>query len=388
MISVIIAAAGRGTRLKYEKNKIFLNMNGKPILQYSLELFSELEDVSDIIVVTSAEDVDEVNSVIRLVGCGARVVIGGKERQDSVYSALQALSADTDYVLVHDGARPFVEKNQVMNLIDCVKELDAAILAVPVKDTIKVVDKQAQVVATPERSTLVAVQTPQGFSKKILVSAYEYAYANSYRGTDDASIVEYYGKTVHVVTGDYENIKITTPEDILVGCELLNRRNGTTIVMKIPRIGFGYDVHQLVNDRSLILGGMEIPHEFGLLGHSDADVLLHAISDALLGAAALGDIGKHFPDTDAQFKGADSLILLQRVVELIAKSGLAIHNIDATVAAQQPKLSPFIPVMRGNIASACGIDISVVSVKATTTEELGFVGRKEGISAYAIVSVI
>ena len=369
MISVIIAAAGRGTRLKYEKNKIFLNMNGKPILQYSLELFSELEDVSDIIVVTSAEDVDEVNSVIRLVGCGARVVIGGKERQDSVYSALQALSADTDYVLVHDGARPFVEKNQVMNLIDCVKELDAAILAVPVKDTIKVVDKQAQVVATPERSTLVAVQTPQGFSKKILVSAYEYAYANSYRGTDDASIVEYYGKTVHVVTGDYENIKITTPEDILVGCELLNRRNGTTIVMKIPRSGFGYDVHQLVKDRSLILGGMEIPH-------------------ALLGAAALGDIGKHFPDTDAQFKGADSLILLQRVVELIAKSGLAIHNIDATVAAQQPKLSPFIPVMRGNIASACGIDISVVSVKDTTTEELGFVGRKEGISAYAIVSVI
>jgi len=388
MISVIIAAAGRGTRMNYEKNKIFLDLNGKPILQYSLELFSGIEEVSDIVVVTSNEDVDEVSNVVRLVGCEARGVVGGKERQDSIYNALQVLSEATDYVLVHDGARPFVKKEHVMDLISCVKKLEAAVLAVPVKDTIKVVDAHGQVVATPERATLVAVQTPQGFSKELLVRAYEYAYANSYSGTDDASMVEYYGKSVQVVAGDYENIKITTPEDIIIGRELLKRRNGATAAMKVPRIGFGYDVHQLVRDRALILGGVEIPYELGLLGHSDADVLLHAIADALLGAAALGDIGKHFSDTDAQFKGADSLLLLERVVQLISAQGFSIHNIDATVAAQQPKLASFIPSMRANIAKVCNIDSATVNVKATTTEELGFVGRKEGISAYAIASII
>ncbi|MFA6074991.1 MAG: 2-C-methyl-D-erythritol 4-phosphate cytidylyltransferase [Negativicutes bacterium] len=388
MFSVIIAAAGRGTRMELDKNKILHELCGKPILQYSLELFSDIVAVGEIIVVTGYEDVDEVRNIIKQTSCSAKVVVGGAERQDSIFNALKEVDSASSYVLIHDGARPFVEKAKVLNLIENVMDCNAAILAVPVKDTIKVVDINELVVTTPKRATLVAVQTPQGFEKDLLINAYDHAAANNYVGTDDASIVEYFGKSVRVVPGSYENIKITTPEDIIVGIELLRRRNGVLTRMKVPRIGFGYDVHQLVRERKLVLGGVDIPYEQGLLGHSDADVLLHAIKDALLGAAALGDIGKRFPDTDERYKNASSIKLLEQVVCLLLQNGFSINNIDATVAAQQPKLAPFIPIMRENIAAACGIDICAVNVKATTTEELGFVGRKEGISAYAVASII
>lgn len=388
MVSVIIAAAGRGSRMELGKNKILCELTGKPILQYSLELFAKIEVITEIIVVTGIEDVDEVNDIISAADCVAKVVVGGTERQDSIFNALKSVDADSQIVLVHDGARPFVEESSVRELLKCLNAADAVILAVPVKDTIKVVNNFAQVTTTPDRKTLVAVQTPQGFRKQLLFDAYDYAYATGYRGTDDASIVENFGQSVVVLTGSYENIKLTTPEDMIVGIELVKRKNGNFVKMRNPRVGFGYDVHKLVDERKLILGGVDIPCEFGLLGHSDADVLLHAIMDALLGAAGLGDIGKHFPDTDASYKGASSVVLLEYVVQLLVERGYVINNIDATVAAQKPKLANYISEMCSNIATSCKINIAQVNVKATTTEELGFVGRKEGMAAYAVASIV
>ena len=381
MIAVIIAAAGRGRRMAQAKNKIFHELNGKAILQYSLELFSRIDIVSELIVVASIEEVFAVEKIIQSSGCAAKVVVGGQERQDSIMNALVTIGDSVKYVLVHDGARPFVDEASVLRLIDCMIEFNAAILAVPVKDTIKVVDANSLIVSTPERSALFAAQTPQGFARELLVNSYDNAHLNNYRGTDDASIVEYFGKTVCVVPGSYDNIKITTPEDITIGCELLRNRNRGSRDMSVSRVGFGYDVHQLVQGRDLVLGGLKINYKLGLLGHSDADVLLHAIMDALLGAAALGDIGKHFPDTDIKFKGASSIVLLQQVNELIKICGYSINNIDATVAAQKPKLAPFISAMRENIARICQIEVDAVNIKATTTERLGFIGREEGISA-------
>ena len=285
----------------------------------------------------------------------------------------------TQLVAIHDGARPFATPAMIDRVIATAQRTGAAAAAVRVKDTIKQADAAGLVQQTPDRSGLWSVQTPQIFRLDQYRQAMQHAQAAGLDLTDDCGVMEAAGVPVTLCEGDYRNIKITTPEDILTARAFLQERGEASM-----RIGHGYDVHRLVPDRPLILGGVTIPHETGLLGHSDADVLLHAIMDALLGAAALGDIGGWFPDTDERYKGADSGELLRQTVGLLREHGYTIGNIDATVLAQAPKMKPHIPAMRQRIAALCGIGEGQVSIKATTEEGLGFTGQKEGIAAHAV----
>lgn len=301
-------------------------------------------------------------------------------------------------MLVHDGARPLVPRTVIDAVIDGCAARGAAIPAVSVKDTIKQIhlsDNGAVVSFTPERSLLRAVQTPQGFDAALLMRAYD-ACAPDTAVTDDASLVEALGAPVYIVDGDEMNIKITTPSDLGRAEQLLNRSSAddpgindpVAAAARVPRTGMGYDVHAFAENRKLILGGVNIPHDRGLLGHSDADVLIHAVMDALLGAAALGDIGKHFPDTDLRYKGISSLLLLGHVSELLSSHGWTIVNIDVTVIAQRPKIAPHIPQMKKIMAEVLKISESQINIKGTTTERLGFTGREEGIASQAVASII
>ena len=263
----------------------------------------------------------------------------------------------------------------------CAPELTA----VAATDTIKQCAEDGRIEDTPPRCGLYHAQTPQTFRYALLLEAYERARAGGMDVTDDASLVERMGHPVHVSEGDRDNFKITTREDLARAEWVLERRGGNLAASM--RVGTGYDVHALVEGEDLILGGVRLEHDRGLRGHSDADVLLHAISDALLGAAALGDIGRHFPDTDPSLAGADSAKLAKRVVAMLADAGFRPVNVDTTVICQRPKLAPHIDAMRANIARALGLPADRVSVKATTTERLGFAGREEGIAAEAVALI-
>lgn len=240
---------------------------------------------------------------------------------------------------------------------------------------------------TPDRDMLRAVQTPQTFDALLIRQAHARFRDSARRATDDAMLAEWMGHAVHLTDGDAENIKLTTPEDMLLCEQVLLRRGEANKEARSVRIGHGYDVHRLVEDRKLILCGVEIPHTMGLLGHSDADVALHALTDALLGAAAMGDIGRHFPDTDPQYKGADSGMLLDYVMGWIHEKGYAVVNVDVTIICQRPKLKDYIETMRENVARHLQTDVDCVNIKATTTEKLGFEGEGLGISAHAVACI-
>lgn len=386
-ISVIIAAAGSAKRMGGGLNKQYIVLDGMPVLARSVDVFERNPHVDEIVIVVKAGEEDRCRTEIvdaygfKKVSC---VMAGGSERQYSVRAALAALSPDCDYVLVHDGARPLVSDETVDAVIFACMETGAAIPAVPVKDTIKAV-ADGVVCGTPDRSSLRAVQTPQGFEKPLLVKAYELLDQDGGAVvTDDASLVEALGHPVCIVDGEEKNIKITTPADVKKA-EIMMGEIRTDMM---PRVGMGYDVHAFAEGRKLILGGVDIPHERGLAGHSDADVLVHAVMDALLGACAMGDIGRHFPDSDPAYKGIDSLKLLAHVGALLAENGWQIINIDATVIAQRPKIAPHVDKMRENIAEVLKISASQINIKGTTTERLGFAGREEGIAAQSIASII
>ena len=358
MVSVILPAAGRGKRMQAGVNKVFLRLMGKPILFHTLRVFAAVPEVQEIIVVTGAEEVEPLRRALQGLGLfreaakSVKVVAGGSERQYSVWNGLKASSEASDVVLVHDAARPLVSRATIEAVIEAARAHGAAIAAVPEKNTVKVV-KDGVVTATPDRSTLWAVQTPQGFSRSLLMAANEKAESDGFLGTDDASLVERYGAKVHVVMDSYQNIKVTTPEDLVVA-EAFLRQSGS-FTGTVRRAASEVCDFRLVEGRKIIIGGVEIPHALGLLGHSDADVLLHAISDALLGAAALGDIGRHFPDTDPRYEGADSMKLLAEVRHLLEAKGYRIGNVDATIVAQKPKMKDFIPQMNENIAQVLGV---------------------------------
>ncbi|MBE6035052.1 MAG: 2-C-methyl-D-erythritol 2,4-cyclodiphosphate synthase [Clostridiales bacterium] len=367
-IAVIIAAAGSGTRMGGGIPKQFLEIEGKPVLVKTALAFSQNQYIDGFFVVTGEEYIEKSKKLLEGIDKFMGVVAGGAQRQDSVYNGLKVLQADMDYVLVHDAARPFVAQEIINRVVEKAVEKGTAVAAVAVKDTIKTIEDEEQFKSTLPRNQLRSVQTPQGFRKNIIVKAYEKACAEEFYGTDDAALVERMGVPVYVVEGSYDNIKITTKEDMPMEY----------------RIGTGYDVHRFAENRRLILGGVEVPYKLGLLGHSDADVLVHAVMDALLGAAALGDIGRHFPDSDEKYKGASSMKLLENVSDLLENKGYSIGNIDATIIAQEPKLSPFIEEMKINIAETLKISHNKVNIKATTTERLGFTGRKEGIASEAV----
>lgn len=384
-LKAIVAAAGRGSRMKAAVNKQYLLLKGKPVLFYSLFTLEKMDIVDEIVVVAHPDEIEYCyENVIERYQFKkvTRVIPGGRERQDSVELGLKALSHDTEIVAVHDGARPLFVPEILEVLALEAERWGAAVPGISLKDTVKRIDEKGFVEETLRRSELVAVQTPQVFRYDKLVYAYEQAKKEGFYGTDDASVYEKYVGKVKVVPGDEHNIKITTPEDIDIAHKWMKEESDDT--MASMRIGSGYDVHRLVEERKLVIGGVDIPHSKGLLGHSDADVLLHAICDALLGGAALGDIGKHFPDTDEKYKCIDSLLLLKEVGFKIKNAGFKIVNIDSTIVAQEPKLAPYINQMRANIAGALNLDLSRISVKATTTEGLGFEGEKQGISAQAV----
>lgn len=369
--AVVIAAAGMGTRMGSNIPKQYLKIGGEPVLVKTMKAFCSNQYIDAIFVVTNKEYVDCCRQMKEDYGLSKLTAVteGGNERQDSVWQALkeiQRTAPDTEYVLVHDGARPFISREIIDSVIEAAAGTGAAVACVPVKDSIRQGERLKS--RNIERKNLYAVQTPQGFKRSILTEAYKKAFDDGYYGTDDASLVERIHQPIELVMGQYDNIKITTKEDMPME----------------NRIGTGFDVHQLTEGRPLILGGVEIPFEKGLLGHSDADVLIHALMDAMLGAAALGDIGQHFPDTDEQYKGISSLELLGRVKQLIDDEFYKISNVDITVMAQRPKIKSHIDDMRLNIANTLEIDLSRVGIKGTTTEKLGFVGREEGIAAQAV----
>lgn len=369
--AVVIAAAGLGKRMGSGIPKQYLKIGGEPILLKAIRAFCRNEYIDYIFVVTNKDYIDQCMQMKEdyQLDKVISVVEGGRERQDSVYRALQEVNRrrpGVEYVLVHDGARPFVSQDTIDFVIQATAGVGAAIACVPVKNSIR--QGEGTDSHNIERENLYSVQTPQGFKKSILMEAYEQAFSDGYYGTDDASLVERIGQPVELVAGQYDNIKITTKEDMPME----------------SRVGTGFDVHQLTEGRKLILGGVEIPFEKGLLGHSDADVLIHALMDALLGAAALGDIGGHFPDSDPAYKDISSMKLLEEVKKCIDEEFYRISNVDITVMAQRPKLKSHIDDMRNNIAKVLEIDIGRVNIKGTTTEKLGFVGREEGIAAQAV----
>lgn len=376
----IILAGGSGSRMGADRNKVLLELCGEPVIVRSVRAFLSLTD--GIVLVCRKEDIPVMKQVMSKYHLKVTFAEGGDTRQSSVWNGLQALPADCTNVLIHDGARCLVDEATILRCKASVELYGTGVAAVPAIDTIKQVDAAAIVSATPDRSSLRAVQTPQGFSADIIRRAHKDALEAGFLGTDDASLVERIGFPVRLTLGDRRNIKLTTPEDLKMAEALMEPSYPAL------RVGQGYDVHRLVKDRELILCGVHVPHTMGLLGHSDADVALHALMDAMLGAMALGDIGKHFPDSDEQYRGISSMKLLEHVVQLLDEHRARVTNCDITIIAQKPKLLPYIPVMQANVAAILQLPVDRVNVKATTTERLSFEGREEGISAQAICMVL
>lgn len=369
-VTAIVVAAGASRRMGFDKLSYRLP-DGRTVLETSCALFAAHPAVDELVLVAGGNR-PQCEAIAAACPKPCTVVQGGATRADSVRSGLAA--AKGQLVAIHDAARPFASAEIITAALQAAAESGAAAPAVPVKDTIKTADQDGKVVATPDRAMLYAVQTPQCFDRALYLQALEAVSGEKASlVTDDCSLFELAGLPVTLTAGDYANLKITTKEDLQKE--------------KTMRIGHGYDVHRLVEDRKLILGGVEVPYEKGLLGHSDADVLLHAVMDAVLGAAALGDIGQHFPDTDPAYKGADSLALTREVAKIIAAHGYKVGNIDATILCQRPKLAPHILAMRQNIADAFGLPLDAVSVKATTEEHLGFTGEGLGIAAHAVALI-
>ena len=366
--SAILVCAGNATRMQ-GKNKILLPLGDTTVIGMAMRAFEQCERVAELIVVARPADHDAIRETAEKAGITKlhAVVEGGSTRQESVMCGLHALSKTTTMLAIHDGARPLVLPAQIAQVIQDASIFGGATLGVPVKDTIKVVNDNL-IVDTPYRPHLYITQTPQVFKRQLYFEAVTFAREHGLDFTDDCQLVEAINHKIYMPTGDYTNLKITTPEDIA--------------------IGHGYDVHRLVEGRKLILGGVEVPYEKGLLGHSDADVLAHAVMDSMLGALSLGDIGCLFPDTDPKYAGADSMLLMKEVVERVKEMGYVVGNLDATILCQRPRLMGYLTKMQLNIAEVCGVRYFQVSVKATTEEKLGFTGDGSGIAVHCVCLLV
>jgi 2-C-methyl-D-erythritol 4-phosphate cytidylyltransferase/2-C-methyl-D-erythritol 2,4-cyclodiphosphate synthase len=368
--------------------KQFLELAGEPILLRTIDRISSLDNLLQIVIALPADQIVCAQEILgrRKWKVPVRCVRGGATRQDSVRRGLAAATRRAGLVLVHDAVRPLCDRETMVRTLEAAWRHGGAVPGLPATETIQRVSKSGRVKATPPREELFAIQTPQCFRAPILRDALDRALAAGFTGTDESSVARWAGYPVMVVPGHAENIKITRPLDLkvaellLAGGSLVSD-SGEGISM---RIGQGIDYHCLVEGRKLILGGVDIPFEKGLEGHSDADALSHAICDALLGAAALGDIGRHFPNTDPAQRNRNSLEFLREARAMLDREGWKIVNVDATMLAQRPKLAPFMQQMICNLAEALGIEAAAVSVKATTTEGLNAEGKGEGISAQAV----
>ena len=380
---VVIPAGGTGSRFGHAQPKQFLELAGLPILVRTCRAFFAVEAIRTVVVAAPA---DYLHHTIDLLHAHLparhldrlRITAGGATRQDSVYAGLVQLPSGIELVLVHDAARPLVDPATILRCLEGAARFGAVIAAVPVKDTLKQVGPDGLIMATVDRSQLWQAQTPQAARRHLLEQAFAAARRTGLVGTDEASLLEAADIPVRVVVGSEYNGKITHPEDLRMAAALAARE-------RTMKIGHGFDAHRLVSGRPLILGGVRIEYHLGLDGHSDADVVAHALTDALLGALGAGDIGRHFPDSDPQYKGIDSLLLLSRVYDLAAQQGFYLGNADITIVCQRPRLAPYLAAMADNLARCCASDPVAVNIKATTTEKMGYTGRGEGIAAHAVV---
>lgn len=380
-------AGGTGTRMSSRTGgqlpKQFLLLNGIPILARSCLAFLEIEAVHALVVAAPADYYQQTQTILQQYlshdqWAKIRLVHGGATRQDSVAAGLRALPDNVELVLVHDAARPLIDQETIGRCILAAMQHGAAIAAVPVHDTLKLSDGKNCVLRTVDREGLWRAQTPQAARRDLLDRAFAEALQKNISLTDEAALLEAMDIPVHLVEGSARNLKITLPEDLRLASALLEEESSMNI-------GHGFDAHRLVESRKLILGGVEIKHPKGLDGHSDADVVTHALCDALLGALAEGDIGRHFPDTDPQYRGINSLLLLEHVYQKVREKGLHLHNADVSILCQAPKLAPHIPAMRANLARACATGPERINIKASTTEKMGYIGREEGIACHAVV---
>lgn len=370
MITAIICAAGKGERAGFQGNKVLEELNGLPVLSYSLSAFSPLAD--EIIVVCRQEDEAHIKKLLSPVP-NARLCFGGATRTKSVYNGLT--EAKGEIVLVHDAARPFVSAKIISDCIESVKKYGSGVCALPATDT-TVLSEDGKVVNVPPRGSVYTVQTPQGFLKEKLIAAYEQAFREGNEFTDDSGVYAHYVERPFLFTGERANKKLTYPEDFTPA----------------ERVGFGIDTHAFYTEDEgrpfinfITLGGVRIPSEKILKAHSDGDVLTHALMDALLSAAGLRDIGYYFPDTDEKCKGAFSMDLLEEVLRLVHKQGLSPKNVSISILAETPRLSPYIEAIKESLSEALNLPENAIGVAAGTNEKLGYVGEGKGITVYATV---
>ena len=391
-VSAIVAAGGQGARLGGGELKQLRLVGGRAILERSVSAFVAHPAITEVIVALPQYLVDDPPPYLRGHADAAkpvRLVAGGERRQDSVANAFRAAAPASELIVIHDAARPFVSAEVITRTIEAAVQSGAAVAALPARDTVKHADGPAEagrpvrvVKETIPRETIFLAQTPQAFRRDVLAAAFDYATRTHAEGTDEAALAERAGHTVRLVDGDASNIKITTPEDLVLAEAIAGRAPART-----GRAGTGYDLHRLAAGRPLVIGGVTIPSDRGAVGHSDADVACHAITDAILGAAGRGDIGRLFPDTDPRWQGASSLDLLARAVAVVREGGYEIGNVDVTIILETPKIRDYVSAMREAIAGAIGIDADRVSVKGKTNEGVDAVGRCEAIAAHAIALV-
>lgn len=382
-VAAIIVAAGRGERAGAAEPKQYRSVGGVPVLKRTVEAVLAHPRVGAAIVVIHPEHAE------RYAGLGltdARLrppVMGAGTRQGSVLEGLKALAASRpDWVLIHDAARPFVDAAVIDGVLDGLASHDGALPVMPVTDTIKRSADGKTILTTEDRRSLFAAQTPQGFRFAAILSAHMRASTLPREFTDDAAIAEWAGMRVAISPGSSRNIKITLPEDF----ERADRMTGDHMSFE-TRVGSGFDVHPFEPGTFVTIGGVEIPHHARLKGHSDADVALHALTDAIYGALGEGDIGTHFPPSDMQWRGAASTIFLEHAANMVRERSGRIVNLDVTIVCEAPRIGPHVAAMKEKIASVCGITPNRVAIKATTSEQLGFTGREEGIVAMATASV-
>jgi 2-C-methyl-D-erythritol 4-phosphate cytidylyltransferase/2-C-methyl-D-erythritol 2,4-cyclodiphosphate synthase len=392
-VACLVVAAGRGERAGGSVPKQYARLGGLSVLARSIAALAQGVPDGPILVVWQPADAALFEEALASLPPGLRErvippVAGGSSRQASVLAGLEALAAladPPDIVLVHDAARPFASADLVRRVVAAAAQGGGAIPGLAVTDTIKAVDAAGTVVATPDRATLRAVQTPQGFALPALLAAHRRATAAGTPAlTDDAAVMEWAGHAVAVVEGDPANVKLTTPHDLRRAAEDLERKGRPRME---TRVGSGFDVHAFTDGDHVTLGGVRIAHDRALLGHSDADVVLHAVTDAVLGALADGDIGQHFPPSDMKWKGASSDRFLAFAIERLRARGGKLRLIDVTVVCEAPRIGPHRDAMRARIGAICAIPPGRVAIKATTSEQLGFTGRREGIVAQALATV-
>ncbi|MEO7190081.1 MAG: 2-C-methyl-D-erythritol 4-phosphate cytidylyltransferase [Vicinamibacterales bacterium] len=378
-VGVIIVAAGKGERLGGSVPKQLLDVGGRTMLQRSVAAFDGCAEVTEMVVVLPSELTRRGAELVGQTTHPCRVVAGGARRQDSVARGFEALAPASTLVLIHDAARPFVDAALIARVIGAAGRTGAAVPAMPARETVKrAQDDALMVLETVPRARVWLAQTPQGFRRDVLESAMALS-ALGIDATDEATLAERAGHAVEIVPGDERNMKITTAEDLLSA-----RRR----FPDASRVGTGYDLHRLVPGRQLVIAGVVLSEDVGPLGHSDGDVVCHALTDAILGAAGAADIGVHFPNTDEAWRGAAGLDLLGRAVAIVAAAGWRPSNVDVTVVLEQPKVSPHVDDIRRRLAAVLRLDLAQVSVKGKTNEGVDAVGRGEAIAAHAVAMLI